>query len=498
MAMDRLANASEWPVFTKEGLSSLEQRLQARTPTPLMQKAGLAAAKMAQAIAPHAQRIWIAAGPGNNGGDGLETAMQLHLAGKTVRVSLMANSGKQATDALTALGRALNAGVPIQADLPSDWLALMGPQDLCIDALLGSGATRPLSPEIQSWVDAINQTQAQVLALDVPTGLHPESGQWLSDAPTAKAVKADHTLTFVAAKTGLFMGHGRDACGAIWRAKLDDEGADLQPPYVPQAWLNAPATRRHLDHASHKGSHGDVAIIGGESMASYGMGMNGAAILAATAAQHAGSGRVFLSLLGDSASAIAPDLMQRPWSQLALEDLAVVCGCGGGQTVKTVLQAVLARSARLVLDADGLNAVAQDDTWAQALSERGLQQPTVITPHPLEAARLLKKSTRHVQDHRLQSAQALADSFNCVVVLKGSGTVITAPKQTPRINTTGCGKLAIGGTGDVLAGLIGARMAQGMCPWAAACSAVHQHGLLADTWPEQKALTAQRLAQALC
>jgi ADP-dependent NAD(P)H-hydrate dehydratase / NAD(P)H-hydrate epimerase len=496
--MQRLVTASEWPVYTTKGIKCLERRLQAQSQTPLMQKAGLAAAHLANAIAPHAQRIWIAAGPGNNGGDGLETARQLHLSGKSVRVSLMVNPNKKAADAQAALDRALKAGVPVQNDLPSDWLALMSPQDLCIDALLGLGANRTQSPEVQNWINAINQSKAQVLALDVPTGLHPESGQWLSRSPTASAVQADHTLTFLAAKAGLFMGHGRDACGEIWCANLDDDGKDLQPPCSPQAWLNVPTEHRHRHHASHKGQHGDVAIIGGESMALHGMGMSGAAILAATAALHAGAGRVFLSLLGDCTNTLAPDLMQRPWTQLELEHLVVVCGCGGGQTVKTVLDDVLARSDHLVLDADGLNATAQEEAWAQALRQRGFQQTTVITPHPLEAARLLKKDTQHVQHHRLESAQALAETFNCVVVLKGSGTVITAPGQTPRINTSGCGKLAIGGTGDVLAGLIGARMAQGMSAWSAACSAVHQHGQLADTWPAQQALTAQRLAQALC
>jgi hydroxyethylthiazole kinase-like uncharacterized protein yjeF len=121
----------------------------------------------------------------------------------------------------------------------------------------------------------------------------------------------------------------------------------------------------------------------------------------------------------------------------------------------------------------------------------------VITPHPLEAARLLKTKTPAIQNNRLKAAQDLADLFDCVVVLKGSGTVIAAPGQIPRINTTGNGKLAIGGTGDVLAGLIGARMAQGLSAFDAACAAVHQHGQMADTWPSGQSLTASQLAQAL-
>lgn len=372
----------------------------------------------------------------------------------------------------------------------------MGPQDLCIDALLGLGTSRSLTPEMQAWVDAINQSKAKVLALDLPTGLNPESGQQIGPTAQARTVQAEHTLTFIAAKPGLFMGLGRDACGEIWLESLDTATSEEVAPRspTPQAWLNTPGEQRHKPHASHKGSHGDVAIIGGEAMSLNGTGMTGAAMLAANAALHAGAGRVILSLLGESTLPLMPDVMQRPWTRLDLEKLHVVCGCGGGQAVKTALPQVLALSAQLVLDADGLNAVAQDQTFGEILRQRGENRPTVITPHPLEAARLLKTDTRQIQNNRLQAAQNLAELFNCVVILKGSGTVIAAPGETPRINTSGNGKLAIGGTGDVLAGLIGARMAQGMKAFDAACSAVYQHGHMADAWPGDHPLTASQLA----
>jgi hydroxyethylthiazole kinase-like uncharacterized protein yjeF len=193
--------------------------------------------------------------------------------------------------------------------------------------------------------------------------------------------------------------------------------------------------------------------------------------------------------------------MQRHWSQLDLEKLLVVCGCGGGSAVTAVLPEVLQRSAQLVLDADGLNALAQDAQLQENLRQRAIQQPTVITPHPLEAARLLGTLTAQVQNNRIQAAQDLAERFQCCVVLKGSGTVIAAPGHTPRINITGNGRLAIGGTGDVLAGLVGARMAQGPntleAAFDAACTAVAQHGQMADGWPKDEALTASRLAKSL-
>jgi hydroxyethylthiazole kinase-like uncharacterized protein yjeF len=449
-------------------------------------------------MAPHARRVWVAAGPGNNGGDGLEAALHLHQWGKEVVVSLIASSVP--ADAQAALQRAQQAGVSIQSGVPTEWLQQMDSQDLCIDALLGIGATRPLSADLLACVQAMNNCLAPVLAIDVPTGLNPQSGQWLDgdggNSSGHLAVQADHTLGLIAVQAGLLMGHGRDASGQIWLEDLGYLASQHQVP--PLAWLNAPYTSAPKSHASHKGSHGDVAVIGGEGMATQGMGMTGAAILAATAALHAGAGRVILSLLsGQTNDSAPPDLMQREFRRLELEKLHVVCGCGGGSAVQEVLPEVLRRSAQLVLDADGLNAVAQEPCLRQTLRQRGKAQPTVITPHPLEAARLLGCNTAQVQNDRLKAAQELAERFQCCVVLKGSGTVIVAPGHTTRINITGNGRLAIGGTGDVLAGLVGARMAQGLSAFDAACAAVAQHGQVADDWSPGEALTASRLAQRL-
>jgi hydroxyethylthiazole kinase-like uncharacterized protein yjeF len=495
--MQKLCSASLWPVYGPDALRQLESRLQHSNPQPLMQLAGLAAAQLALAIAPHARRIWVAAGPGNNGGDGLEAAMHLHQWGKQVLVSWMGSTAHAPPDALMAWQRASTAGVAFQSAIPENWLKDVDGQDLCIDALLGLGANRALGLEMQACVQAIQKLPGQVLALDGPTGLNLENGQWLGspDAPTV-AVRADHTLTFIAAKPGLFMGHGRDACGQIWLDDLGHRANDSDVP--PQAWLNAADAPRIKSHASHKGSHGDVAVIGGEPMALRGMGMTGAAVLAASAALHAGAGRVILSLLSGQATEHAlPDLMQRDWQRLDLELLHVVCGCGGGEAIRAHMPEVLQRSAQLVLDADGLNAVADDPALQNLLRQRAELKPTVITPHPLEAARLLKTSTAQVQSNRLQAAQNLATLFHCTVVLKGSGSVIAAPGQTSRINTSGNGRLATGGTGDVLAGLVGARMAQGLGPFEAACRAVAQHGQLANDWPDDLPLTASALAQHL-
>jgi len=496
-----LSRSHAWPILGPEQVRQLEPALQALSPTPLMQSAGLACARLALAVAPHAQRIWVAAGPGNNGGDGLEAALHLHQWGKEVVVSLVAKPERGPSDAQAALQRAQQAGVCIRSGVPTEWLRQMAAQDLCIDALLGMGATRPLSADLRDCVQAMQRCAAPVLAIDVPTGLHPQSGQWLGvDSGDTLSVQAQHTLSLISVQAGLLMGHGRDASGQIW---LEDLGyCPSQHHFAPLACLNAPYTSSPKPHASHKGSHGDVAVIGGEAMATNGMGMSGAAILAATAALHAGAGRVLLSLLSGPASFSAPpDVMQREFKRLELEKLHVVCGCGGGTAVQAVLPEVLQRSAQMVLDADGLNAVAQDRPLQNALRQRatlqGAWQSTVLTPHPLEAARLLGCHTAQVQNDRLKAAQELAERFQCSVVLKGSGTVIAAPRHAPRINTSGNGRLATGGTGDVLAGLVGARMAQGLSAFGAACAAVAQHGQLADDWPQEEALTASRLAKRL-
>jgi len=499
--MRALTRTLAWPILGPGGVRQLEPALQALSPTPLMQSAGLACARLALAVAPHARRIWVAAGPGNNGGDGLEAALHLHQWGKEVVVSLISSAGPGPAQAQAALRRARQAGVRLQTEAPGDWLQQLDAHDLCIDALLGIGATRPLSADLQVCVQLMQGCAAPTLAIDVPTGLNPQSGQWLGgQAGGAVAVRAAHTLSLISVQAGLLMGHGRDASGHIW---LEDLG--FQPSHhdaQPLAWLNNPYEAAPRAHASHKGNHGDVAVIGGEGMAAQGMGMSGAAILAATAALHAGAGRVILSLLSGQASESAPpDVMQQQYQHLELEKLHVVCGCGGGTAIQAILPAVLQRSAQLVLDADGLNAVAYDRQLQNTLRQRATQNTsmptTVITPHPLEAARLLGCTTAQVQNNRLEAAQELVDRFQCSVALKGSGTVIAAPGHAPRINTSGNGRLAIGGTGDVLAGLVGARMAQGQGAYNAACAAVAQHGQLADAWPENWALTADRLAHQL-
>lgn len=484
------------PIWGRGGIRTLETCLKASSSTPLMDLAGLATARLALAVAPHARRIRVFAGPGNNAGDGLAAAMHLHQWNMPVQVHLLAEPAQLPPDARRAFERAQQAGVPIDTGLPAT-APEQDEQDVCIDALLGIGAQRAPQGLLLEAIQQINASRSTVLAVDIPTGLDADSGQPLGSPQTV--VQANHTLTLLGAKPGLFMGHGRDACGTLWLDTLGmSEEASIACP--PDAELNPPTAPSLRRHASHKGSHGDVAVVGGEPLGVRGMGMTGAALLAAKAALHAGAGRVMLCLLGQDASPVhaPPDLMRRALHTLDLPQLTVVAGCGGGLAMAPPLGQLLQQSARLVLDADALNRIAEDPWLQDLLAQRAPRgQATVLTPHPLEAARLLKSTTAQVQTNRIEATHQLARQFACCVVLKGSGTVIAAPGRTPRINPTGSGLLAVGGTGDVLAGLMGARLAATRDPWQAACEGVWKHGQLANDWPADQALTASRLAERL-
>lgn len=515
--MQALSSALSLPLYGVAATRRLEQRAAAAlAPHTLMRRAGLAVAQLSLALAPHAQRIWIACGPGNNGGDGLEAAMHLHRWGKTVVVTWLGakNEAKVPADALASLVRARAAGVPFASDAPPDY-------DFAIDALLGLGASaasRPASAKadlLGQWLALLRASGKPVLAIDIPSGLDADTGA--SVAPESIAACADpqragarFTLSLLTLKPGLFTASGRDRAGQLW---WDDLGVTPAPDMAPDAWLlgrdRADWRGRGLaTHASHKGSFGDVAIVGGESRPAQdtdaAVHMTGATLLAGRAALHAGAGRVFVALLGTAGVTVdpqQPELMFRSPAALDLKTQVVVCGCGGGDSVAGVLARILSGALAAVLDADALNAMARD-TQLQTLlrSRQGRGYRTVLTPHPLEAARLLGSSTADVQANRLKAAEQLAEQFQCVVVLKGSGTVIAAPGQRSAINSSGNARLATAGTGDVLAGMLGAAMAGGLSAFEAACSAVFRHGQLADDWAVHRpgqALTASALAGAV-
>jgi hydroxyethylthiazole kinase-like uncharacterized protein yjeF len=497
-----LPNHRERALFSVAQTRRIEARATpALPPHALMQRAGAAIARLALAVAPHAGRVWIAAGPGNNGGDGLEAAIHLIQHGRHVKVSLMGDAAALPTDAHAASQRARAAGVEITGSGDASPGGALGPHDCAIDALLGLGASRAPQGAMIDAIRALNALPCPVLAVDLPSGLQAESGQPLGDA----CVVAQHTLALLTLKPGLFTGAGRDHAGTVWLDTLDVETTGD----APQAWLSAQggATTAARRHAQHKGSFGDVIVVGGAH------GMTGAAWLAARAAHAAGAGRVHVQLLdpqGARLDPMRPELMLRAagsgdaFSEETLARATVVCGCGGGHAVRAHLPRCLGRARRLLLDADALNALATDTSLAELLrarARRGLA--SVLTPHPLEAARLLESTTAQVQSDRLRAAQQLADRHACVVVLKGSGSVVAAPDHTPRINATGNVSLASAGTGDVLAGWLGGRWAQAAAPdgelaaaFGVAVHAVAEHGAAAEP-PTPGPLRAADLIETL-
>lgn len=457
---------------------SIERAALASLPAhSLMERAGLAAARLALAVAPHASTIWIACGPGNNGGDGLVAARWLHQAGKVVHLSLLAQTDGLPSDAAHALDLARAAGLQIHSALPANDQGF----DLALDALLGIGVNRPVEGELGLAIDTLNRARCPVLALDLPSGLNADTGQALG----RHWVRAQHTLALLTLKPGLFTGSGREAVGRLW---FDALGVDPKLP-ADACLLGADACAAWMQprlHGQHKGSFGDVIVLGGAP------GMTGAALLAARAAHASGAGRVYLSLLDreslPSADPARPELMSMHWkhaqTSTQLDARTVVCGCGGGQAVGQVLPSLLDLAPRLVLDADALNAVASEAPLQTLLSQRakrGLM--TVLTPHPLEAARLLARPTAQVQADRLAAAHELSQRFDCTVLLKGSGTVIAAPGRTPVINSSGSAALATAGTGDVLAGWLGGLWAQApqTSGFEVAAAACHWHGRAADS-----------------
>ena len=441
-----------WPLHDLAGSRQIEATTAAQLPPhTLMQRAGLATAKLALAVAPNATAIWIAAGPGNNGGDGFEAALHLQHAGKRVQVSLFGDPALQPADAALSRSRAQQAGVAISSGLPSELQA-----DLSVDALLGLGLKRAPEGELAAAIHQMNATAWPRLAIDLPSGLDGDTGQRHGHA----VVRATHTLALLSLKPGLFTAQGRDHAGVIW---FDDLGtATLTALQPPRAWLGSAAVAlpfwQPRRHAQHKGSFGDVIVVGG------GANMAGAALLAGRAALAAGAGRVYVSALDRSVPSVDagwPELMFKPglWrDRSAVMASTVVCGCGAGESVRDVLPPLLAHAPRLVLDADALNAIAKDTGLQRQLLARSgrIDRMTALTPHPLEAARLADlHDAAAVQGARLRVAEQLAVRFGCTVLLKGSGSVIATPGQASVINPSGNARLASAGTGDVLAGWLG-------------------------------------------
>ena len=424
------------PVFSTREIREIERKAEH---LPLMERAGAAAAALAAELC-SGKDVLVLAGPGNNGGDARIAARALQE--KFFRVTL--------------------ASHPRELPLERSW-------SLVVDGLFGIGLARNISGDYAQLVEYANRQRCPVLALDVPSGIQSDTGQVLGCA-----VRATHTLSFIALKPGLLTLDGPDHSGDV---RVADLGLEL-----PRArfWVAHPSlfesVLRPRPRNFHKGSAGSLGILGGAR------GMTGAALLAGRAALKLGAGRVYVGLLHDlAADPVNPELMLRHVDDVLGQDLdAVVAGPGLGRSehAATLVGAVLASDWPCVLDADALNLMAEDENLRDACQRR--RADTLLTPHPAEAARLLGLTVPEIQADRLAAARALATRYNAHAVLKGNGSIVVARDGHLFINTSGHPGMASAGMGDVLSGILGALLAQRYSGESSLVLGVHLHGAAAD------------------
>lgn len=412
--------------------------------------------------------VAVLAGPGNNGGDGFVVARLLAEAGWPVRVGLLGNKEKLNGDA------AINA-VRWQGETRELGLSILDGDPLLIDALFGAGLTRPVDGAALKIIEAVNDKSLDCLAVDIPSGVHGDSGDILGDAP-----KAAVTVTFFRPKPGHFLMPGLERCGELVVADIGIAEKVLDD-INPQTFLNGPGLWLNRfpwpDTQDHKYSRGHAVVLGGEEM-------TGAARLAAMGARRTGAGLVTIASppeAFDIYAAEEPGTLVKPvgddnaFAALMADERknAILAGPGLGvseDTRERVLAALKTKKA-VVIDADGLSAFADTPkTLFGAISGRCL-----MTPHEGEFKRLFNE-----EGDKVSRVRAAADKSGAVVLLKGPDTVIAEPDGRACINSTGTPDLATAGSGDVLAGMALGLMTQGMAPFEAGCAAAWMHGRLAE------------------
>ncbi|AHY41455.1 bifunctional ADP-dependent NAD(P)H-hydrate dehydratase/NAD(P)H-hydrate epimerase [Stutzerimonas decontaminans] len=463
-------------LYTAAQVRELDARLIAGG-TPgfeLMQRAAHAAWRALRRRWPDAGAITVLAGRGNNAGDGYLVAALAQRAGWQVRVLAVGDPQALQGDAAQALAEAQACGVAIEP-----WRAEVSLQGVLVDALLGTGISGDVREPYVSAIEAINTGGLPVLAIDLPSGLCADTGRVLGHA-----VRADLSITFIGLKLGLFTADAPDRVGSL---VFDDLQAD--PGIVAQV---ASAAVR-LDHGSlarvaprsptaHKGSFGQVLVIGGDH------GTGGAALLSAEAALRCGAGMVTLATRPEQVTASLvrrPEIMcsgvESTYGLTALVERAdvLVVGPGLGQAPwgRSLLSVAAQRELPQVWDADALNLLASGVV--------DLPSGSLITPHPGEAARLLQCSVAEVQADRPAAVRALAQRYACVALLKGAGTLIAGPDGRLALCDRGHPAMASAGLGDVLAGVIGAMLAQGLTPFDAACLGAWLHAAAGERLGEQ-------------
>ena len=455
----------------------------------LMERAGSAAFSLIRRRWPQLDRLILLCGPGNNGGDGFVIARLAHTAGIDTRVYQLVAADRLQGDAANAYSSMCSAGVIPETLDTAALLSLLATTEnqtaagrsVIVDALFGIGLIRDIEPQLAELFGRLNSLSVPLLAVDIPSGLHADSGRVLG-----AALRATTTISFIGLKTGLMTGLGPEYCGDVY---FDDLGVPPATYDIVQAvaeridYASLPATAgallRKRSPCAHKGDFGHVLVVGG------GPGMSGAVRMAAEAAARVGAGLVSVGTHPGHAVHISQACPVIMANDIATADQllplvhrasVVVIGPGLGQQAwgRACLQVLLdhcIESAKpLIIDADGLNELAEDpchyDRW-------------ILTPHPGEAARLLGASTAEIQADRLVAAAAIQRQFGGICVLKGAGTLIQSATRTYLCSVANPA-MASGGMGDVLSGVIAGLAAQGGALEAAACLGVCVHAQAAE------------------
>lgn len=435
----------------------------------LMERAGAAAFAVLRSRWPQARRVLVCCGQGNNAGDGYVIARLARAAGCAVSVlqvgeaAALTGDARAAFDAMRAAGLGTAAVPPGPADV-----------DVVVDALFGTGLAREVTGHYREAIDWIDAVRRPTLAVDLPSGLHADTG-----AVLGAAVRADVTITFIGLKQGLFTGEAPDYVGDLEFADLGVPGAVYEAVASTAQRLEFAALRTRLGRrprTAHKGDHGHVLVVGGAP------GYSGAVRLAAAAAARVGAGLVSVAAHPEVAagvSALRPELMAHAVAEAAgltplLARASVVAiGPGLGQSAwaRALFGRVLDGALPIVVDADALNLLAIDPVR---------RADWVLTPHPGEAARLLGTTTRALQADRFAAAHALAAKFGGSVILKGAGSLVARQGARTGVVMGGNPGMGSGGMGDVLTGVVAGLIAQGLDPHAAATLGACLHAAAGD------------------
>ena len=476
----------------------------------LMETAGSAIVRAIEQHYPTCQRIGIFAGKGNNGGDGIVIARQLAHLGRDVHLFLVSPSDSFTGEAPINLQIAKNLGLPIEEVLNDkagwkhgsveawkDWVANC---ELLVDAIFGTGLRGAVRDPIATLINAINSLPIPILSVDLPSGLDADTGH-----PLGTCVRANRTVTIGLPKRGLLMPPGAELAGKLEVVDIGFPESVIGAQNIKVNWTTAAQAAQWIPPrppSSHKGSYGRVLVIAGST------GMTGAAALASEAALRAGAGLVTLATpkhLNPILEGLLPEVMTLPLPETDAGSLSVsatstilefavktksILAIGPGlsqhpETVSFVHQLIRENreqelDLRMVIDADGLNALAH---VRETLSL--LNSDAVLTPHPGEMARLTSTSAPVLEKDRISTAQQFASKYGVTLVFKGAPTVTSTPNGNLWVNSTGNPGMATGGMGDVLTGIIAGLIAQGIPSENAAALGVYLHGLAGDIVAER-------------